>query len=58
MSNFVSMRKTMVECLLRPSGITDPLLLAAFLDTPREVFVPRELKHIAYMDGYFWHHAF
>jgi len=51
MSNFVSMRKTMVECLLRPSGVSDPLLLDGFLDIPRELFVPREFKHIAYMDG-------
>lgn len=51
MSNFEAMRKNMVDCQLRPCGLADPLLIDAFLDISREGFVPRQLKHIAYMDA-------
>ncbi len=41
----------MVEEQLIPRGITDPAVLSAFLEVPRERFVPEELQKYAYEDG-------
>jgi protein-L-isoaspartate(D-aspartate) O-methyltransferase len=43
-------RHNMVEGQLRPNGITDTALLAAFLAVPRERFVPETLRGAAYVD--------
>lgn len=40
----------MIEVQLRRRGISDPSVLRAMRDTPRELFVPIELKKYAYFD--------
>ena len=43
-------RRFMVDGQLRPNRVTDPLLLAAMGDLPRERFLPPELTARAYAD--------
>jgi protein-L-isoaspartate(D-aspartate) O-methyltransferase len=43
-------RLHMVNGQLRTGGIVDKALLAAFLETPRQRFVARELESLAYVD--------
>jgi protein-L-isoaspartate(D-aspartate) O-methyltransferase len=50
MIDFARQRLTMVETQIRPNEVTDPRLLAALRALPRERFVPRELRTLAYMD--------
>src|SRR3990170_1264291 len=50
MTGFERQRLTMVESQLRPNEVTDTRLLAAMRTLPRECFVPRKLKPLAYMD--------
>ncbi|MGA8171701.1 MAG: protein-L-isoaspartate O-methyltransferase [Methylocystis sp.] len=45
-----ALRRIMVERQLRPFDVTDLPVLQRFLDVPREVFLPPELKPIAYSD--------
>lgn len=40
----------MVDCQLRTSDVTNPAVLAAFLQVPREEFAPGHLKSLAYID--------
>jgi protein-L-isoaspartate(D-aspartate) O-methyltransferase len=40
----------MVDGQIRTNDVTDPRLLAAFIDTPREAFVPRAKRDLAYLD--------
>jgi len=49
--NFLEQRRQMVNHQLRARGITDSQVLDAFLKVPREVFVPRNLQHLAYIDA-------
>lgn len=51
MIDFARRRLTMVETQIRPNEVTDPRLLATLRAVPRERFVPRELRPLAYMDG-------
>jgi protein-L-isoaspartate(D-aspartate) O-methyltransferase len=51
MSDFKLERMNMVESQIRPNAVTNPDLLKALLDTPRELFVPPSLRTLAYMDG-------
>jgi protein-L-isoaspartate(D-aspartate) O-methyltransferase len=44
-------REEMVERQLRRRGISDERVLAAMAKVPREVFVPPDLRHLAYEDG-------
>jgi protein-L-isoaspartate(D-aspartate) O-methyltransferase len=44
-------RARMVEHQLRRRGIADERVLAAMNHVPRELFVPEELRHLAYEDG-------
>ena len=48
MADFALLRKNMVESQVRTSDVTDRRLLRAMLDVPREIFVPDELKALAY----------
>lgn len=48
---FETMRTAMIDCQLRTSGVSNPGLLAAFAAVPREMFVPRELAAVAYVDA-------
>jgi protein-L-isoaspartate(D-aspartate) O-methyltransferase len=50
MLDFSRARQNMIEGQLRPNRVTDPRLLAAIADLPREHFLPEPLKHIAYVD--------
>ena len=50
MSAYAAARLNMVESQIRPNKVTDPRLLQAFLDVPRELFVPKPLRGIAYID--------
>lgn len=43
-------RQRMVENQLKPNRITDPRLLRAMAEIPRELFVPPALKNAAYVD--------
>ena len=47
---FAHSRKNMVDCQLRPNKVTDERVLAAFETLPREEFVPRNQRAIAYVD--------
>lgn len=48
--DFSQARRFMVDGQLAPNGITDPLLLGAMGELPRELFVPAALRHRAYAD--------
>jgi len=47
---FEDMRATMIDSQLRPTGVNDPRVLAAFAGVPRERFVPPRLQRLAYLD--------
>ena len=47
---FAQSRKNMVDCQLRPNKVTDERVLTAFETLPREEFVPRNQRAIAYVD--------
>lgn len=51
MSDFKLERINMVESQIRPNAVTNPDLLKALLETPRELFVPPFLRSLAYIDG-------
>lgn len=48
--DFSRARRFMVDGQLTPNGVTDPLLLAAMGDIPREAFLPPAMRHRAYAD--------
>ena len=48
--DFQAARLAMVESQIRPNGVRDPLILNAFATLPREAFVPKSQKALAYMD--------
>ncbi|MEO1200034.1 MAG: protein-L-isoaspartate O-methyltransferase [Pseudomonadota bacterium] len=48
--NFADLRKRMVDGQLRTREVTDPRLIAAVLETPRERFVPGAMRGLAYAD--------
>jgi protein-L-isoaspartate(D-aspartate) O-methyltransferase len=50
MSDSSAARKHMIECQLMPNGVTDSELLAALEAVPRELFVPKSLRGVAYVD--------
>ena len=49
-SSFATARKTMVDCQLRPSKVTDQFILDAFMTVPREDFVGKQQRALAYVD--------
>ena len=49
-NSFVTARKIMVDCQLRPSKVTEPSVLAAFMEVPREEFVSKQQRALAYVD--------
>ncbi|MCG2686033.1 protein-L-isoaspartate(D-aspartate) O-methyltransferase, partial [Candidatus Parcubacteria bacterium] len=49
--NFQKQRQSMVKSQLEARGIADSQVLDAFLGIPREAFVPRSLRHLAYADA-------
>jgi protein-L-isoaspartate(D-aspartate) O-methyltransferase len=50
MIDFDRLRRSMVDSQLRPNDVTDPRILAAMLELPRERFVPAERRALAYLD--------
>lgn len=48
--DFAAARAAMVECQLRPEGVTDALVVGAMGSVPRERFVPPEVRPLAYVD--------
>ncbi|MFN3608796.1 MAG: protein-L-isoaspartate O-methyltransferase family protein [Hyphomonas sp.] len=43
-------REIMVDSQIRPNDVTDPAIVAAFLQTPREEFVPSARRSVAYSE--------
>jgi protein-L-isoaspartate(D-aspartate) O-methyltransferase len=50
MSNFAPARVNMVEGQIRPNHVTDPALIVALESVPRELFVPKAVEGVAYVD--------
>jgi protein-L-isoaspartate(D-aspartate) O-methyltransferase len=50
MTDSKEQRLNMVESQVRPSDVTDRRIIRAMLEVPREAFLPRELRPLAYMD--------
>lgn len=50
MINFEQCRRNMVDCQLRPNGVTDERVLAAMGSIPREAFTAPNYQGIAYVD--------
>ena len=48
--DFAAARRAMIDSQLRPQGVTDPAVLAAMAQVPREQFVPQALRPLAYID--------
>ena len=48
--NFAVARRNMVDCQIKPNRVAEPRLLAALGAVPREAFVPRNLRGVAYLD--------
>lgn len=48
--DFVAARHNMVEGQVRPNKVTDPMVVEALETIPRELFVPKHLRGIAYAD--------
>jgi len=50
MTAYAAARLNMVESQVRPNKVTDPRVVGAMLELPRERFVPETLRGIAYVD--------
>ena len=50
MIDFVAARRMMVDGQVRTADVTDPRLLSAMLDLPRERFFPEDKASLAYLD--------
>lgn len=50
MNDSAAARRHMIESQIMPSGVTDRGLLAALEAVPREIFVPKSLRGVAYVD--------
>jgi protein-L-isoaspartate(D-aspartate) O-methyltransferase len=48
--DFGQARDNMVDSQIRPNDVTDPGIVAAFLRTPRELFVPEARRGVAYSE--------
>lgn len=48
MTDFVAARTAMVDCQVRPSDVTLYPVIEAMLTVPREEYVPRNLREVAY----------
>lgn len=49
--SFNTMRTHMVQSQLVPNQVSDHRLIKAFSNTPRELFVPKDLANLAYSDS-------
>ena len=50
MADFAAARQNMVDSQIRTNKVTDPGLLRALAEMPREQFLARHLRDIAYID--------
>ena len=50
MTNFAAARHNMVESQLRTNKVTNAAMIEAFETVPRELFVPKAYRGIAYLD--------
>jgi protein-L-isoaspartate(D-aspartate) O-methyltransferase len=50
MIDFAELRRGMVDGQVRANDVTDPRIVSAMLEIPRERFVPSDLKSLAYID--------
>lgn len=48
--NYDAARQIMVDSQIRPNDVSDAHLVSAFLSTPRELFVPKNRKSVAYSE--------
>jgi len=51
MTDFAARRTMMVDTQVRPSDVTKFPIIDAMLSVPREAFVPRSKREVAYVDG-------
>lgn len=49
--DFEKARRIMVDSQIRVNDVTEPAIVAAFLYTPREIFVPKSMQDIAYSES-------
>jgi protein-L-isoaspartate(D-aspartate) O-methyltransferase len=49
-TDFDAARRAMIDSQLRTSGVNEPWVLARFASVPREDFVPRSARAVAYTD--------
>ncbi len=47
---YAAARRNMVDNHIRPNKVTDPLILSAMNELPREIFVPPTMAGVAYVD--------
>ncbi len=50
LDNFAELRRAMVDSQVRTTDVTEPRLIEAMFDIPREAFVPARMKPLAYID--------
>ena len=50
MIDFARLRQSMVDSQIRANDVTDPRILAAMLELPRERFAPENRRGLAYID--------
>jgi protein-L-isoaspartate(D-aspartate) O-methyltransferase len=50
MPDYAAARRNMVDSQIRTNRVTDEALLSAMGEIPREIFVPRSLAGVAYLD--------
>lgn len=43
-------RRNMIEGQIKPNRVTDPAVIAALSEVPREVFAPKNMRNVAYVD--------
>lgn len=53
MTDFTALREAMVDCQVRPSDVTRYAIIDAMLWAPREAFVPKARREIAYAESDF-----
>jgi protein-L-isoaspartate(D-aspartate) O-methyltransferase len=49
-SDYSHSRVQMVDCQIRTADVTNPEVIGAFLDVPREEFLPKSQRPLAYID--------
>ena len=51
MTDFAALRQAMVDCQVRPSDVTRYAIIDAMLSVPREQYVPKSKREIAYTEA-------